>query len=50
MSHKKNEPAGQDKTSPEILIIYAAHLIMSAHKISAADALCKSAIKLECTV
>jgi hypothetical protein len=36
----------QFETSPEILLIYRAHLTMTAHKISAADMLCKGVKKL----
>jgi hypothetical protein len=48
-----NGLVGQVKTSPVILLIYTAHLVMTVHKISAANTLCKGAkklLKLECTI
>jgi hypothetical protein len=33
---QENGPVGQVKTSPEILLVYRAHLVMIAHKILAA--------------
>jgi hypothetical protein len=41
-----NGPVCQVETSPEILLIYRAHLVMIVHIIFAADTRCKGANKL----
>jgi hypothetical protein len=48
-----NGPVGQAETSPEILFVFRAYLLMIIQKISTANTLCKGAkncSKLECTV
>jgi hypothetical protein len=39
-------PVGQVETSPEIFLVYRAHLVMIVHKISAADILCSGTKEL----
>jgi hypothetical protein len=43
---QRNGPVGQVQTLPEILLVYKACSVMTAHKISVANTLCKGKEKL----